>query len=97
MRVVEIHRPVEDAARRIDVHDLQVFAHRTGLELFPGNRSRYLVERRGRETGAETRVDGEYPEPPHDRRGNARSVEVWPCGCSLHSDLLISSRTPQRG
>ena len=61
VRIVEVDRIVEDAARRVDVDDLDVFPDRAGLELFPGDCDRDLVERRRRNARREARVESEYP------------------------------------
>ena len=58
VRIVEIDRFVEAAARRIDVDDLEVLADRSAVQRLPRHLERDLADRRRFQRGGETWVDG---------------------------------------
>ena len=67
--MAQVHRLIGGVAGRIDVHDLQVFAHRAGAQVvlpryFNGRR----VDERRLQPAAVAGVGGEHPKPPARRR-----------------------------
>jgi hypothetical protein len=59
--VVKLDRVVKDAARWVDVDDLDVFPDRAWGEVFPGDGDGNLVERRGRNPRRQARVECKHP------------------------------------
>ena len=64
LRLVQVHRVVEAVGRRVDVDDLEVFAHRSGFEFLPGDVDDGLVDLDGVQLlgdGRVKRIDAQTP------------------------------------
>src|SRR4051812_13861039 len=58
--LVKIDRWMHERAVLVDVHDADVFAARTGLQILPRNPQLHLVEERGLEAGGDVGIDAEH-------------------------------------
>jgi hypothetical protein len=64
VRVVEVHRRIDHAARRIDVDHLDVFTRRAGLQVLPRQPDRDLVNRNGLQPQREAGIERIHTQTP---------------------------------
>ncbi len=82
-RVIEIDRPIETIARRIEVHDFDVFADRPGREgvvRFPRHVQRDASNAEGVQVGGQERVERKDPELARTRGRRRRRRRGRPDG-----------------
>ena len=68
-RVVEVDRGVVAGARRVEVHDLDVFAARPGFEVLPRHFVGDLADQRGLQLRRQARIERVPPQQPVGRPG----------------------------